>query len=122
MAGVLDAGQGNIRDVVYFIGARPTRTGIANSFVAHAVRRRHAAATIHAQRGQGTTAEGLPFQTLEAEYVFNRLGDSLIHWQQLLTVRVLRSTRRRRRRVRGAHRGLRAGADTCERQVRCVAA
>lgn len=41
-------------------------------------------------------AKWLQFQSLwdlEAEYVFNRLGDSLAHWQQLLTeIKKARST------------------------------
>jgi hypothetical protein len=41
-------------------------------------------------------AKWLQFQSLwdlEAEYVFNRLGDSLAHWQQLLTeIKKTRST------------------------------
>ncbi len=52
-AGVLYVRYGSIRDVVYFIGAGPTRTGLAktNSLVAHAIRRRHARVTICAHRG-----------------------------------------------------------------------
>jgi hypothetical protein len=35
----------------------------------------------------------LQFQSLEAEYVFNRLGEDLAHWQQLLTeIKKARST------------------------------
>jgi hypothetical protein len=61
-----------------------------NSFVSHSIRRRHAVPTIRAHR---TTVEALRrrngcrynYWDLEAEYVFNGLGDSLTHWQQLLT-------------------------------------
>jgi hypothetical protein len=41
-----------------------------------------------AQQLKDYVAKWLQFQSLwdlEAEYVFNRLGDSLAHWQQLLT-------------------------------------
>jgi dynein heavy chain 1 len=43
---------------------------------------------IKVQQLKDYVAKWLQFQSLwdlEAEYVFNRLGDSLAHWQQLLT-------------------------------------
>jgi len=94
VAHILAAGHGSIRDVVYFIGAGPTRTSVAktNSFVTHTIRRRYAAAAIRTrpkvQQLKDYVVKWIQFQSLwalEAEYALNSLGDSLAHWQQLLT-------------------------------------
>ncbi len=101
VAHILDAGHGSIRDVVYFIGAGPTRTSVAktNSFVTHTIRRRYAAAAIRTrpkvQQLKDYVVKWIQFQSLwalEAEYALNSLGDSLAYWQQQTEIKRIYTT------------------------------
>ncbi|KIL61809.1 hypothetical protein M378DRAFT_82045 [Amanita muscaria Koide BX008] len=73
-----------------------TYTSLLTRFTDDTLQRPFALIEHKAQQLKDYVAKWLQFQSLwdlEAEYVFNRLGDSLAHWQQLLTeIKKARST------------------------------
>ncbi|PFH49390.1 hypothetical protein AMATHDRAFT_63215 [Amanita thiersii Skay4041] len=73
-----------------------TYTSLLTLFLDNTLERPFALVELKVQQLKDYVAKWLQFQSLwdlEAEYVFNRLGDSLAHWQQLLTeIKKARST------------------------------
>ncbi|KAL5495533.1 DYN1_2 [Sanghuangporus weigelae] len=73
-----------------------TYTSLLTRFADNTLERPFALIESKVQQLKDYVAKWLQFQSLwdlEAEYVFNRLGDSLAHWQQLLTeIKKARST------------------------------
>ncbi|KAF8139617.1 dynein heavy chain, N-terminal region 1-domain-containing protein [Boletus edulis] len=73
-----------------------TYTSLLTHFSDNTLERPFALIELKVQQLKDYVAKWLQFQSLwdlEAEYVFNRLGDSLAHWQQLLTeIKKARST------------------------------
>jgi len=73
-----------------------TYTSLSTRFTDDTLQRPFALVEQKAQQLKDYVAKWLQFQSLwdlEADYVFNRLGDSLAHWQQLLTeIKKARST------------------------------
>ncbi|KAG9310418.1 dynein heavy chain, N-terminal region 1-domain-containing protein [Chiua virens] len=73
-----------------------TYTSLLTRFSDNTLERPFALIELKVQQLKDYVAKWLQFQSLwdlEAEYVFNRLGDSLAHWQQLLTeIKKARST------------------------------
>ncbi|TFK68520.1 hypothetical protein BDN72DRAFT_677591 [Pluteus cervinus] len=73
-----------------------TYTSLLTRFMDNTLQRPFALIEIKVQHLKDYVGKWLQFQSLwdlEAEYVFNRLGDSLAHWQQLLTeIKKARST------------------------------
>jgi dynein heavy chain 1 len=73
-----------------------TYTSLLTRFSDNTLERPFSLIELKVQKLKDYVAKWLQFQSLwdlEAEYVFNRLGDSLAHWQQLLTeIKKTRST------------------------------
>ncbi|KAG2358351.1 cytoplasmic dynein heavy chain 1 [Suillus spraguei] len=73
-----------------------TYTSLLTRFTDNTLERPFSLIELKVQKLKDYVAKWLQFQSLwdlEAEYVFNRLGDSLAHWQQLLTeIKKTRST------------------------------
>ncbi|KAF8653334.1 hypothetical protein AX16_004034 [Volvariella volvacea WC 439] len=73
-----------------------TYTSLLTQFPDNTLQRPFSLIEVKVQQLKDYVAKWLQFQSLwdlEAEYVFNRLGDSLAHWQQLLTeIKKARST------------------------------
>ena len=99
------AERADVGDNVHFISAylncdissnRLTLRTKLTRFTDNTLERPFALIEIKVQQLKDYVAKWLQFQSLwdlEAEYVFNRLGDSLAHWQQLLTeIKKARST------------------------------
>ncbi|KAI9572528.1 dynein heavy chain, N-terminal region 1-domain-containing protein [Boletus coccyginus] len=78
------------------IASETTYTSLLTHFSDNTLERPFALVELKVQQLKDYVAKWLQFQSLwdlEAEYVFNRLGDSLAHWQQLLTeIKKARST------------------------------
>ncbi|KIJ14883.1 hypothetical protein PAXINDRAFT_169564 [Paxillus involutus ATCC 200175] len=78
------------------LAAETTYTSLLTHFSDNTLERPFALIELKVQQLKDYVAKWLQFQSLwdlEAEYVFNRLGDSLAHWQQLLTeIKKARST------------------------------
>ncbi|KAG1792288.1 uncharacterized protein HD556DRAFT_1239522 [Suillus plorans] len=65
-----------------------TYTSLLTQFSNHALEQPFSLIELKVQKLKDYVAKWLQFQSLwdlEAEYASNRLGDSLAHWQQLLT-------------------------------------
>ncbi|KAI6146694.1 dynein heavy chain, N-terminal region 1-domain-containing protein [Pisolithus tinctorius] len=78
------------------LASETTYTSLLTHFPDNTLERPFALIELKVQQLKDYVAKWLQFQSLwdlEAEYVFNRLGDSLAHWQQLLTeIKKTRST------------------------------
>ncbi|KIM50786.1 hypothetical protein SCLCIDRAFT_1225109 [Scleroderma citrinum Foug A] len=78
------------------VASETTYTSLLTHFSDDTLERPFALIELKVQQLKDYVAKWLQFQSLwdlEAEYVFNRLGDSLAHWQQLLTeIKKARST------------------------------
>ncbi|KAG6328090.1 hypothetical protein ID866_10999 [Astraeus odoratus] len=78
------------------LASETTYTSLLSQFPDNTLERPFALIELKVQQLKDYVAKWLQFQSLwdlEAEYVFNRLGDSLAHWQQLLTeIKKARST------------------------------